>query len=50
MAGRLEAGRVDHQPAVRYSAGAMLLDPEDVTRVVARVGAFRLTMATLART
>jgi beta-1,2-mannobiose phosphorylase / 1,2-beta-oligomannan phosphorylase len=35
VAGRLEAGRVDHQPAVRYSAGAMLLDPEDVTRVVA---------------
>ena len=36
VAGRLEAGRVDHQPAVRYSAGAMLLDPGDVTRVVAR--------------
>jgi predicted GH43/DUF377 family glycosyl hydrolase len=36
VAGRLESGRVEHQPAVRYTAGAMLLDPEDVTRVLAR--------------
>ena len=36
VAGRIEPGRVDHQPAVRYTAGAMLLDPEDVTRVLAR--------------
>jgi predicted GH43/DUF377 family glycosyl hydrolase len=36
VAGRLEPGRVEHQPAVRYTAGAMLLDPEDVTRVLAR--------------
>jgi len=36
VAGRLEPGRVDHQPAVRYTAGAMPLDPEDVTRVLAR--------------
>jgi beta-1,2-mannobiose phosphorylase / 1,2-beta-oligomannan phosphorylase len=36
VAGRLEPGRVEHQPAVRYTAGAMLLDPDDVTRVLAR--------------
>jgi predicted GH43/DUF377 family glycosyl hydrolase len=36
VAGRLEPGRVAHQPAVRYSAGALLLDPDDVTRVLAR--------------
>jgi predicted GH43/DUF377 family glycosyl hydrolase len=35
--GLLEPGRVEHQAAVRYSAGAMLLDPEDVTRVLARL-------------
>lgn len=27
---------LDHQPHLRYSAGALLLDPTDVTRVVAR--------------
>jgi len=36
VTGRLEPGRVDHQQAVRYTAGAMLLDPDDVARVVAR--------------
>jgi len=36
VAGRLDPGRVEHQPAVRYTAGAMLLDPDDVTRVLAR--------------
>jgi predicted GH43/DUF377 family glycosyl hydrolase len=36
VAGQLAPGRVEHQPAVRYTAGAMLLDPEDVTRVLAR--------------
>ncbi len=36
VAGELEPGRVEHQAAVRYSAGALLLDPEDVTRVLAR--------------
>lgn len=36
VAGRIEPGRVDHQPAARYAAGAMLLAPEDVTRVLAR--------------
>jgi predicted GH43/DUF377 family glycosyl hydrolase len=36
VAGRVEPGRVDHQHAVRYTAGAMLLDPDDVTRVIAR--------------
>jgi beta-1,2-mannobiose phosphorylase / 1,2-beta-oligomannan phosphorylase len=36
VAGALAPGRVEHQPAVRYAAGAMLLDPEDVTRVLAR--------------
>jgi predicted GH43/DUF377 family glycosyl hydrolase len=36
VAGRVAPGRVDHQPAVRYSAGALLLDPDDVTRVLAR--------------
>ena len=35
-AGKLAPGRVEHQPAVRYTAGAMLLDAEDVTRVLAR--------------
>jgi len=36
VAGQLAPGRVEHQPAVRYTAGALLLDPEDVTRVLAR--------------
>jgi predicted GH43/DUF377 family glycosyl hydrolase len=39
VAGNLEPGRVDHQQAVRYTAGAMLLDPDDVTRVLARSSA-----------
>ncbi len=38
VAGRLFPGR-DHQPAVCYSAGALLLDPADVSRVVARSSA-----------
>ncbi|MGH2820022.1 MAG: glycoside hydrolase family 130 protein [Actinomycetota bacterium] len=33
--GTLEPG-TDHQPSVRYCAGAMVLDHDDVTRVVAR--------------
>jgi predicted GH43/DUF377 family glycosyl hydrolase len=33
--GRLTPG-VDLQPNVRYSAGALILDPHDVTRVIAR--------------
>jgi predicted GH43/DUF377 family glycosyl hydrolase len=33
--GRIVTG-TDHQPHVRYSAGAMLLDTDDVTRVAAR--------------
>jgi predicted GH43/DUF377 family glycosyl hydrolase len=36
VAGALAPGRIEHQPAVRYAAGAMLLDPDDVTRVLAR--------------
>jgi predicted GH43/DUF377 family glycosyl hydrolase len=36
VAGQLAPGRVEHQPAVRYTAGVLLLDPEDVTRVLAR--------------
>jgi predicted GH43/DUF377 family glycosyl hydrolase len=36
VAGHLEPGQVDHQPAVRYTAGALLLDPDDVARVLAR--------------
>jgi beta-1,2-mannobiose phosphorylase / 1,2-beta-oligomannan phosphorylase len=39
VAGNLEPGRVGHQQAVRYTAGAMLLDPDDVTRVLARSSA-----------
>ncbi len=29
-------GLVEPQPAVRYAAGVLLLDPDDVTRVLAR--------------
>lgn len=35
VAGQLEDG-VEHQPAVRYCAGAMVLDPDAVWKVVAR--------------
>lgn len=35
VAGDLVPG-VDHQPHVRYSAGVMVHDPDDVTRIVAR--------------
>jgi beta-1,2-mannobiose phosphorylase / 1,2-beta-oligomannan phosphorylase len=35
VAGRLEPG-LDHQPRVRYCAGALLLDADDVSHVLAR--------------
>lgn len=35
VSGELVPG-TDHQPTVRYAAGALVLDPEDVSRVVAR--------------